>query len=81
MVRNGCGQSGHGTQVDCTVSEEWAVGITGFLYVDTDSQKLKSDQKSLGGLGKNGCGQSGLWILKLIIPQKWTGGVNWIFAC
>ena len=41
MVKNGCGHSGHGT-LKLTVSEKWTDGITVFLYVDTDSQKLKA---------------------------------------
>ena len=31
------------------------------------------------GMVKNGCGQSGLWNLKL--AAEWTGGINWYFAC
>ena len=30
---------------------------------------------------KNGCDQSGLWTLKLILFQEWSDGVNWFFAC
>ena len=30
---------------------------------------------------KNGCDQSGLWALKLIVSQEWTDGINWFFAC
>ena len=44
MVKNGCGQSGNGT-LKLTVSKEWTDGVTHFLYIDTDSQKLKADQK------------------------------------
>ena len=44
MVKNGCGQSCNGT-LKLTVSEEWTDQITDFLHVDTDSQKLKADQK------------------------------------
>ena len=47
VVKNGCGQSGLGTQ-KLTVFKEWTVQITDFLYVDTDSQKLKTDQKFFG---------------------------------
>ena len=47
MVKNGCGQSGDGT-LKPTVSEEWICGITDFLHVGTDSQKLKVDQKFFG---------------------------------
>ena len=35
-----------------TVSQEWADGITDFLHVGTDSQKLKVDQKNCGGHGQ-----------------------------
>ena len=31
-----------------TVSLEWTDGINWFLHVDTDSQKLKPDQKFIG---------------------------------
>ena len=47
MVKNGCGQPGDGT-LKLTVSEELTDGITGFLHVDTDSQKLKADQIFFG---------------------------------
>ena len=30
---------------------------------------------------KNGCGQSGLWTLKLTLSPEWTDAVNWFFAC
>ena len=30
---------------------------------------------------KNGYGQYGLWTLKFTLPQEWTDGINWIFAC
>ena len=30
---------------------------------------------------KNGCGQSGLWTLKLVVSQEWNDGTNWPFAC
>ena len=42
MVKNGCKQSCDGTS-KMTVSEEWRDGIIDFLYVDTNSQKLKAD--------------------------------------
>ena len=47
MIKNGCGQSGDGT-LKLTVSEKWTDGITDFLHVDTDSQKLKADQIFFG---------------------------------
>ena len=43
MVRNGCSQSG-GRTLQLTVSEKRTDGMTDFLHVDTDSQKLKADQ-------------------------------------
>ena len=46
MVKNGCGQSGDGSP-KLTVSKEWTDGIIRFLYIDTDSQKLKVDEKFL----------------------------------
>ena len=42
--QNGCGQSG-GRTLKLTLPEDWTDGITDFLYVDTDWQKLKANQK------------------------------------
>ena len=39
MVKNGFGQSGDGI-LKLTLSEELTDGITDFLHVDTDSEKL-----------------------------------------
>ena len=33
------------------------------------------------GMFKNGCGQSGLWNLKLIVSEEWRDGINKFFAC
>ena len=44
IIKNESGHSGDGT-LKLTVSEEWTDGITDFLHVDIDPQKLKSDQK------------------------------------
>ena len=42
-----------------------------FLHVDTDSHKLKLDQKNFGwAWSKNGCGQSGHGTLKLTVSQE-----------
>ena len=41
LVKNGCGQSGDRT-LKLTVSQEWTDGITDFVNVDTDSQKIKA---------------------------------------
>ena len=60
-----------------TVCQEWADGITDFLHVGTDSQKLKVDPKNCGGHGQKGCGQSGNGTLKLTVSQKWTDGKKW----
>ena len=46
MVKNGCDQSGDGT-LKLTVSKEWTDGITHFVCIDTDSEKLKADQNFL----------------------------------
>ena len=46
MSKHECGQSGDGT-LKLTVSEEWTEEIN-FLYVNVNSQKLKTDQKLLG---------------------------------
>ena len=45
-----------------------------FLHFDTNSWKLKVDQKILElGVVKNGCGHSGLVTLKLGVSQE---GIN-----
>ena len=52
------------------------------MYVDTDSQKLKADQKFFGvGMVKNECGQSGHRTLKLAVSQKWADEIKLFFAC
>ena len=44
--------------------------------------KIKSSLKIFWlGMFKNGCGQSGLWNLKLIVSEEWTHGINNFFAC
>ena len=48
IVRNGCDQSGD-EALKLTISEGWTDGITDFLHLETDSQKLKADQKFLSG--------------------------------
>ena len=47
IVKNGCGRSGEET-LKLTGSEELTDGITDFLHVGTDSQKLKAEQKFFG---------------------------------
>ena len=67
MAKNGWGQSGDWT-LKLTESKEWTDGITHFLYIDTDSQKLKADQKSFWlCMLKNECGQSGHETLKFTV--------------
>ena len=44
MVKNGCGQSG-GRTLKLTVLKNEQMENLIFLHVDTDSQKLKADQK------------------------------------
>ena len=47
-----------------------------FLHVDTNSQKLKVDQKFfLLFMVKNGCDQSGLWTLKSTVSVECTDGI------
>ena len=59
IVKNKCDQSGDGT-LKLTVSEEWTDGITNSLHVDSDSQKLKTDNNFFWvGIDKSGCGESG----------------------
>ena len=43
MVKNECGQSGD-RALKLNVSEEWVDGITDFLHVGTDSQRLNANQ-------------------------------------
>ena len=47
MVKNGCGQSG-GRTLKLTVLKNEQMENLIFLHVDTDSQKLKADQKVFG---------------------------------
>ena len=52
-----------------------------FLHVDTDSWKLKVILKKTGvRLVKNGCGHSGLRILKLAVSQEGNYGINWFWC-
>ena len=44
IVKNKCGQS-FDRALKLAVSEGWTDGISCFLHVDTDSQKLKADPK------------------------------------
>ena len=44
IVKNKCGQS-FDRALKLAVSERWTDGISCFLHVDTDSQKLKADPK------------------------------------
>ena len=58
--------------------------LTWFGHIDTDSQKLKSDQKFIGWTwSKMGVATlvSGHRALKLTLSQKWTDEINWFFAC
>ena len=44
--------------------------------------KIKRELKIFGlVVVRNGCGQSGLWALKVTVTQEWTNGINWFFAC
>ena len=53
-----------------------------YLDVDTNSQKLKVDQKVFWvGFIKNGFGQSCHGTLKLNVSQEWIDGMNYFFAC
>ena len=52
-----------------------------FLHVDTNSHKLKVDQKKFWiGVARNGSGQSGHRTLKLAVSQERMDGMNWFFA-
>ena len=52
-----------------------------FLHFDTNSHKFKVDQKILGCLVKNRCGQSGQGTLNLTVSLERTDKINWYFAC
>ena len=52
-----------------------------FLHVDTGQWKLKVGWKIGVGMAKNGCGYSGLRILKLAVSQKGINGINWFLVC
>ena len=44
--------------------------------------KIKSWLKIVWlGMFKNGCDQSGLWTLKLIVSEEWIDEINRFFAC
>ena len=48
-----------------------SVKLPDFLHVDTNSHKLKVDQKMLGwALSEDGCGQPGHRTLKLTVSQE-----------
>ena len=52
-----------------------------FLYVDTNSQKLKVDWKVFGEHGpKWECGPSDLWTQKVTVSQERTDGTNFLHA-
>ena len=59
MAKNGCGQCGDRT-LKLTVPKEWTNGITNFLDVDTDSQKLKGDQNFFG------------WAWSIVAVDNWS---------
>ena len=44
MVKNECGQSGD-RALKLNVSEEWVDGMTDFLHVGADSQRLNANQE------------------------------------
>ena len=53
-----------------------------FGHVDKKKfTKFKSWLKmSYLSMARNGCGQAGLWTLKLTVSQEWPDGINWFFA-
>ena len=69
MVKSGCGQSCDGS-LKLTVSEEWTGGINWFFVRSYRFLKIKSWSKFLGGLVKNGCGQSGHWTNGLYLKNE-----------
>ena len=48
------------------------------LHVNTDSQKLNTDQKFIGWAWSK-MGVSGHRTLILAVSQKWADGINWFF--
>ena len=66
MVKNGCGQSGERT-LKLIVSEEWTVGITDFLHIGTDSQKLNADQIFFGEHGQKWVWRVWSWGFKMLV--------------
>ena len=56
--------------LNCLYLQNKMMKKPGFLYVDTESQKLKVSLKMYGvSLVKNGCGHPGLRILELAVSQ------------
>ena len=65
-----------------TISQEQIDETASFLHVDTNSKKTENWSRICWlGMGQNGCGQSGLWTLKLTVPKEWNDGIKWFFAC
>ena len=83
MVKNEVDQSGLWT-LKWWYRKNELMELTDFLHVDTDSQKLKADQKCIGwAWSKMGVTSlfSGHRTQKLTLSQKWTDEINWFFAC
>ena len=73
------------SQSDCrifksTISPKQIDEITLFFTCWYKFIKIKSWLK-IFSMVKNGCGQYGLWTLKLTVTQEWIDGINWFFAC
>ena len=64
-----------------TISPEQGDDTASFFACWYKFMKIKSWLKIFwSGMFKNGCGQSGLWALKLIVSEEWTDGINRFFG-
>ena len=80
MGQNTLSQS-HRKIFESTISSEQIDKIASF-FVYWYKLKAKSWSKSFWlSMVKNGCGQYGLWTLKLTVTQEWIDGINWFFGC
>ena len=59
-----------------TISPEQSNDTASFFACWYKFMNIKNWLKILWlGMFKNGCGQSGLWTLKLILSEEWTDGI------
>ena len=78
MVRNWCGQSGHGI-LKLAVSQEWIDGMDWFLACWCKFKKAKSYFNDFWvDLVKNYFGHL---VHKTLKSAEWVYGLSWFFAC